>query len=104
MAKVIVSSWGIQVIQVAANVVAGAVTVSLTDDAAGSPVIATQTFTAFPVEFDNVPDGTYTLTVQAYDTTGAPLGEPLSQSVPVVTAPATIGVNVPAGPISVTVQ
>jgi len=45
--------------------------------------------------FTNVPDGTYTLTVQAYDATMNPLGAPYTVSV-TVSDPGVV-VNVPNG-------
>lgn len=47
------------------------------------------------VTFPNVPADSYTVTAQAMDATGAPLGTAVSTTI-TITAPATISLNLPS--------
>ncbi|QCP50172.1 hypothetical protein FAZ95_13875 [Trinickia violacea] len=81
-----------------AGLVFGGIKVSLTDsksnpvvDSTGAPVAA-QTLTAAPyvAEFNNVPDGAYSATAAAIDTTGGDIGNAITQAFTVNSAaPAT---------------
>jgi hypothetical protein len=77
----------------------GLMQISITDTATPPNVIATQSVAALTALFTGIANGSYMAVAQDLDTTGAPLGTPVSQAFTV----ADLLFNQPVGPLTITV-
>jgi len=82
-----------------AGVAEGLMQFTITDTATPANVVATQNVAGLTALFTGVADGSYIAVVQDLDTTGAPLGTPVSQAFTV----ADLLFSQPVGPLTITV-